>query len=179
MDSDMLLTRSLDDIFSEPEVASPRWTKNDTQTLQEHEALVPQQYVFAGVAENNGPGNTHPAPVGPGSQLNGGFFVLQPSQTLFKHYKALLQTEGKFDSGFMEMALLNYAHRLDGAMPWVSLEPGKWNSNWPALRDWEELRSATLHDKFWSKENKDWIERELVEMWWRVQGQMEGFWMRL
>ena len=105
--------------------------------------------------------------------------MLQPSQTLFKHYKALLQTEGKFDSGFMEMALLNYAHRHDGAMPWVSLEPGKWNSNWPALRDWEELRSATLHDKFWSKENKDWIERELVEMWWRVQGQMEGFWMRL
>ena len=114
----------------------------------------------------------------PGSLLNGGFFVLRPSRTLFEYYEALLQTEGMFDSSFMEMALLNHAHRHDGPMPWVSLKPGKWNSNWPALRDWQELGSATLHDKFWSKDNEYWIERELVEMWWRVQGQMEGFWMR-
>ena len=110
--------------------------------------------------------------------MNGGFFVLQPSRTLFEYYEALLQTEGRFDTGFMEMALLNYAHRHDGPMPWLSLKPGKWSSNWPALRDWRELGCATLHDKFWSNENEGWIERELVEMWWRVQGQMEGFWMR-
>ena len=104
--------------------------------------------------------------------------MLQPSRTLFDYYESLLQSEGRFDPGLMEMALLNYAHRHNGPMPWVSLVPGRWSSNWPALRDWHELGCATLHDKFWSKENKNWIERELVEMWWRVQGQMEGFWMR-
>ncbi len=178
MDTDMLLTRPLDAVFDEPEVAKPCWTKNDSQSMQLREAPMPQQYVIAGVTDNEGPGNTHPAPARPGTRLNGGFFVLQPSRTLFDYYESLLQSEGRFDPGLMEMALLNYAHRHNGPMPWVSLVPGRWSSNWPALRDWHELGCATLHDKFWSKENKNWIERELVEMWWRVQGQMEGFWMR-
>jgi alpha-N-acetylglucosamine transferase len=124
MDTDMLLTRPLDAIFDEPEVAKPYWTKNDSQAIQQREALMPQQYVLAGVTDNEGPGNTHSATVKPGSRLNGGFFVLQPSRTLFEYYESLLETEGRFDSSFMEMALLNYAHRHDGPMPCLWCQEG-------------------------------------------------------
>lgn len=177
MDTDMLLTKPLDSIFSEEVIATPQWTANDTQSVQEREAPMPATYVLAGVTDNGGPGAFHPVPFTPDSQLNGGFWCMQPSSVLFDYYVTLLDL-GVFDSFNMEMGLLNYAHRSDGPMPWVALPPGKWSNNWPVLRDYEELGSATLHDKFWSDGNKDWIDRELVEMWWRVQGQMEGYWQQ-
>lgn len=176
MDTDMLLTKPLDSIFSENIVHTPQWTDNDTQSVQEREAPMPETYVLAGVTDNGGPGEFHPAPFSEDAQMNGGFWCMQPSATLFAYYVTLLEL-GLFDSSNMEMGLLNYAHRYDGPMPWTSLPPGKWSNNWPMLRDAEELGSATLHDKFWSEGNKGWIDRELVEMWWRVQGQMEGYWL--
>jgi alpha-N-acetylglucosamine transferase len=177
MDNDMLVARPLDDIWDEEEVINPKATVLDDTKTQLDEAPLPASYVIAGVTDNEGPGNHHPVPVTSTSRLNGGFFVLQPSKGLFEYYKSILEQRGRFDNGMMEMGLLNYAHRLDGNMPWVPLIPGKWSNNWPALRDME-LGSATLHDKFWDKGNRGWIEPELVEMWWRVQGQMEGHWQR-
>ena len=102
---------------------------------------------------------------------------MRPDQRLFDYYVSLLGVEkGRFDTGFMEMGLLNYAHRRVGNMPWQPLTPGLWSSNWPGLSDVKH-GTATLHDKFWDAGNKGWIDRELVEMWWRVQGMMEGFWL--
>jgi alpha-N-acetylglucosamine transferase len=107
--------------------------------------------------------------------MNGGFFLLRPSTQLFAYYVSLLNTPNVFDSGLMEQALLNLAHSGRGRMPWQAFEAGKWNVNWPRLQD-VEGGVATLHDKFWAADNEKWIERKLVEQWWRVQGQMEGFW---
>jgi alpha-N-acetylglucosamine transferase len=176
MDNDMLLTRPLDGIFTEPEVVTQQNTKADSAIMPD-EAVMPDQFIIAGVSDNEGPGNHHPVPITPQSRLNGGFFVLKPCKILFEYYRSVLEIQGRFDSGFMEMGLLNYAHRSEGNMPWAPLTPGKWSSNWPAVKDME-TGSATLHDKFWEAGNAGWIERRLVEMWWRVQGQMEGFWQQ-
>ncbi|MBE7179730.1 MAG: hypothetical protein INR71_00725 [Terriglobus roseus] len=62
-------------------------------------------------------------------------------------------------------------------MPWSTFEPGKWNINYPGKQDLTG-EVATLHTKFWDPNNREWLTRELVEMWWRIQGQMEGFWFR-
>ena len=177
MDNDMLLTRPLDSIWAEPQVAKQRRTRTVTAHIHDDEALMPEQYVIAGVSDNESPGNHHPVPITPQSRLNGGFFVLRPCKVLFEYYKSVLEDQTRFDSSFMEMGLLNYAHRFEGSMPWAPLEPGKWSSNWPAMRDME-TGSATLHDKFWEPGNAEWIERPLVEMWWRVQGRMEGYWAK-
>lgn len=71
----------------------------------------------------------------------------------------------------MEQALLNFAHRLDGPMPWVSLEVGVWSCNWPSE---EDLRRGcrSLHHKFW----EGGVDEKLVREWWRMVGGMEGFW---
>jgi len=176
LDTDMLLTRPLDSIFSEEIVHNPQSTANNAQTIEQLEGVLPETYVLAGTEDKGGPGSIRPAEHTPDAQMNGGFWCMQPSTTLFNYYITLLQL-GNFDSSNMEMGLLNYAHRANGPMPWKGLPAGKWSSNWPTLRD-AEFGSATLHDKFWDSGNKDWIDRELVEMWWRMQGQMEGYWLQ-
>lgn len=50
-------------------------------------------------------------------------------------------------------------------------------ANWPTLKDLTKGGAHMLHDKFWSEENKNWVDREVVEMWWRTCGRMEGFWI--
>jgi alpha-N-acetylglucosamine transferase len=175
MDSDMLVTRCLDDLFDEPEITTVLHTKDNPDQIKEDEAGMPSTYVLAGVVDNWGTGG-HPAEIKPESDLNGGFLVLRPDQELFDYYKSVLELDGRVYKGFMEMSLLNYAHRGDGNMPWKALSPGRWNSNWPTEGD-VERGCATLHDKFWDKGNAWWIDRKLVEMWWRIQGQMEGYWL--
>jgi alpha-N-acetylglucosamine transferase len=178
MDNDMLVTRPLDDIWQETEIATPQKRKSAWDDAVD-EMTLPENYVLAGVTDAEGPAKdfTHPAPITPSSRLNGGFWVMRPDKHLFDYYMELLENENVFNSVMMEMGLLNYAHRRKGPMPWAPLRPGKWNSNWPGLQDLES-GTATLHDKFWESKNKDWIDRELVEMWWRTQGRMEGYWQK-
>jgi alpha-N-acetylglucosamine transferase len=174
MDSDMLITRPLDDIWDEEAVKFPRKTKDNS--LNTDGSDLPADYVIAGVADNERPHRKRPTRITPRSILNAGFLVFRPDTDLFNYYVSLLeQPKPVFDQSFMEMGLLNYAHRNDGPMPWAALPPGQYSNNWPQLVD-VESGSATLHDKFWVSGNKDWIDRELVEMWWRVQGRMEGYW---
>ena len=174
MDSDMLITRRLDDVWNEETVRIPRKTEDNSPDSTT--SKLPTDYVIAGVTDNERPGRKRPTRITSRSRLNAGFLVFKPDTALFNYYISLLeQPEPVFDQSFMEMGLLNYAHRSDGPMPWVALPPGQYSNNWPQMVD-VEMGSATLHDKFWVSANKDWIDRELVEMWWRVQGRMEGYW---
>lgn len=174
MDSDMLLTRSLDDVWDEDTVEVPQKTQNHSSTAKNAE--LPADYVIAGVVDNERPNRERPTPITPTSRLNAGFIVFKPDKALYNYYVKLLDLpKPVFQQSYMEMGLLNYAHRHDGPMPWAALPPERYSSNWPQFAD-VESGSATLHDKFWTAGNKDWIDRELVEMWWRVQGRMEGYW---
>jgi alpha-N-acetylglucosamine transferase len=178
LDADMLLMRSLDAIWDEPEAVTVHSTlavseSSATPDIAALEAMVPSNYTIVGVSDTGGP--DHPFPPPTGSMLNGGFFLLRPCQALFEYYKALLNAPNLFDSSLMEQSLLNYAHKQDGRMPWHSFQAGKWNVNWPR---WTDVvgGAATLHDKFWQNSNEGWMDRQLLERWWRTQGQMEGYW---
>lgn len=174
MDSDMLLTRSLDEIWKEETVILPQKTKGHASSPNDLD--LPTNYVIASVVDNERPGRQRPTPITPISRLNAGFIVFKPDTDLYNYYISLLeQPKPLFKDAYMEMGLLNYAHRHNGPMPWAALPPDQYSSNWPQFAD-IELGSATLHDKFWTPGNKEWIDRELVEMWWRVQGRMEGYW---
>lgn len=173
MDNDMLLTRPLDAIWDEAIVRQVQQTGTDKRRVRPDEAPLPATYQIVGVSDTGG--GDHPFPPEESDGLNGGFFMLRPDARLFSYYRSIMAIPGRFDSAFMEQALLNYAHRRDGNMPWRAFEMGKWNCNWPNRQDLEG-GAATLHDKFWSDGNRDWIDRKLVEMWWRVQGAMEGYW---
>jgi alpha-N-acetylglucosamine transferase len=173
----MLLTRSLDAIWDEPVAQHVYQTvaDSDPSSLSPNlDAALPSNYTIIGVSDTGGADHAFPPLLKP--DMNGGFFLLRPSIPLFNYYVSILNTPNAFNSGLMEQALLNHAHKQDGRMPWRSFQPGKWNVNWPRLRD-VTGGAATLHDKFWDSKNEAWIERVLVEKWWRVQGQMEGFWL--
>lgn len=178
LDADMLLTRSLDAIWDEPEAQQIFETRPGSRSWSNLGLTVgtlpPCTYSIVGVSDTGG--SEHTFPPSTNLEMNGGFMLLRPSTSLFTYYVSILNTPHSFPSNLMEQALLNHAHRPDGRMPWKSFEPGKWNVNWPRLRDIEG-GAATLHDKFWDGRNEVWIERVLVEKWWRVQGQMEGFWL--
>lgn len=172
LDADMLLMKSLDEIWDEP-VASQTSQTLSSDTDSRYGDPLPENYTMVGVSDTGAA--VHPFPPLTTSQLNGGFFLLRPSLQLYEYYVKLLNTPYAFDTGLMEQSLLNFAHALEGRMPWVHFPPGKWNVNWPSWQD-VEGGAATLHDKFWSAANAAWIDRRLVEMWWRRQGEMEGYW---
>ncbi|KAI9785211.1 MAG: hypothetical protein M1839_000849 [Geoglossum umbratile] len=175
MDNDMLLTKCLDDIFVEPRTQETQYTKNITSEIKEDEGSLPSTYLFVGVSDTGG--GKHDAPPKEGDDLNGGFWLTRPDLALFEYYLRVLDLPNRFDSTFMEQSLLTYAHRRTGNMPWRAFEMGRWNANWPNSKD-HAYGTATLHDKFWDPENESWIDRKLVEMWWRMQGTMEGYWQR-
>lgn len=176
MDTDMLLTKSMDGIWDEPSTQQIRTTISNNATLiKSDEAPLPPSYLFTGVSDTGG-GN-HPFPPIEGSDINGGFWMIRPDHTLYTYYRSLMEIPGRFDSAFMEQAMLTYAHRRDGPMPWTAFPMGKWNANWPNAGD-VKGRCASLHDKFWRGDNEGWIDRVVVEMWWRMQGMMEGYWQR-
>lgn len=176
MDTDMLLTKSMDGIWDEPVAQQIRTSITSDETLIKlDEAPLPPTYLFAGVSDAGGGKHTFP-PIA-GSDINGGFWMIRPDTTLFNYYRSLMDIPNRFDSAFMEQAMLTYAHRKDGPMPWTAFPMGKWNANWPNKRD-VEGGCASLHDKFWREDNIEWIDRVVVEMWWRMQGRMEGYWQK-
>ena len=154
LDADQMLVQPIHEIWDDP--ASVNLTAGG----------------LAAVSDNRGA--NHKIPSSTHGYLNGGLLLARPSKVRFGQLLAI--DASNFDTGLMEQALLNYAYRWDGPMAWSPLDH-KWSANWPTLKDLREGGSHMLHDKFWSEGNKDWVDRELVEMWWRACGRMEGFWI--
>ena len=169
MDSDTMLARPMDDIFDEP---GAQWQGSMNNTVADEGQLAPE-YVMAGVLEV--PRN-HSYP--PKEEdffsldiFNGGFFICAPSQRLFRHYKKILEIPQRFNSDLMEMALLNYAHRKDGPMPWGRL-PNTWSIRNPNWRD-VEGGVASVHEKWWKAQEfkLDWeLGHWFREIGWKMQG---------
>jgi alpha-N-acetylglucosamine transferase len=175
LDSDIILRRSLDGIFAE-EAALPKSVLHDVK-LRDDEGTLPEEYVMAGVLEVP---RAHSYPPKPEeylslSQFNGGFFIAKPDLTLFEHYVKILDQEGRFDSELMEMALLNYAHRDEGPMPWGRLG-SEWNIRNPNWRD-VEGGVASVHEKWWKVEEFG-LDGEFGVWFERVRDDMEMFYER-
>ncbi|OJJ50850.1 hypothetical protein ASPZODRAFT_126800 [Penicilliopsis zonata CBS 506.65] len=169
MDSDTVLTRSVDGVFNDPAAKLHR-TLNLTGQSQEDEAALPGKYLFAGKPEAGTYSHSYPPDMS-GDYLNAGFFVYSPSHAILQHYLSLLELQGRFSPDMPEQNLLNYAHRRDGNMPWQKLHYS-WNMNFVTP---EDLRNqpASLHVKYWDKS----LQQEVIDYALRCRWEMEGFWI--
>ncbi|MCJ1445954.1 MAG: hypothetical protein MMC23_006459 [Stictis urceolatum] len=168
MDSDMFVTRCIDDIF-EDEAAKENENLEQSLGVKSDERLQPSRYVMAG---NSGSGGvSHSYPAAKNAFLNGGFFIYKPSMQMFDYYLSVANITERFDPRFAEQSLLNYAHRRDGNMPWKQMHYA-WNINWPNWEDYEH-GIATLHTKWWdTKSNGD----RLMEVIIKGKRDMDEFW---
>lgn len=169
IDADTLVTKPLDGVFFDEATLTQATLPNPAQ-IKDDEAALPRTYMFASHGEFYG--YNHPYPPNPDlTYLNGGFFVFTPSLVLFNYYMSLLERPGKFDPGFMEQNLLNYAHRRDGSMPWKPLWYG-WNVNWPTANDWRG-GARSFHAKYWDGDPSH--DAVLKAIWREQKAEMEGF----
>ncbi|MCJ1451073.1 hypothetical protein MMC28_001407 [Mycoblastus sanguinarius] len=166
MDADMIVTRRMDGIFTDPttEPLSP-----NTKLVKEDEGPLPKSYIFS--AQTYMEGRVHPYPPPAGDYFSGGFFLVQPSISMFHYYISLLKIEGRFNSNAMEQGLLNYAHRRDGPIPWTEIYY-KWTTTWPSMKEYE-AGAASLHEKWW--DTKITLDLNLRKLWYIVRGEMEGY----
>ncbi|KAK0108567.1 hypothetical protein ONS95_003365 [Cadophora gregata] len=126
IDSDTLITRSIDRIFSSPLVQDPSPTlSNLTHQIKNDEALLPAHYLFAALPDNAFAGerdHTYP-PNSTSTDLSAGFWLAAPSNEMFTYLMSVMQHWKRFDPFTMEQSLLNYAFRREGPMPWGELDP--------------------------------------------------------
>jgi len=149
IDSDMLVTRRLDRIFHEVEATTLQYNQNKTLEIKDDETEQPCSYLMAPAGDLHSYKHDWPPPaIG---ELNGGFFLIKPSKELFKYYMSIMKLPMRFRAQYAEQALLNYAHRPGGNLPFKQLHY-RWNCLLPNANDFEEAhRAATIHEKWWSK----------------------------
>ncbi|KAF2842747.1 glycosyltransferase family 8 protein [Patellaria atrata CBS 101060] len=170
IDADHLVVKRLEGVF-EDDATMVMATQNITSQTKDDEAPLPATFMFA--SKTDAGGYSHPYPPEPGDYLNAGFFVFQPSKELFNYYLSVININGRFDPGFPEQNLFNYAHRRDGNMPWQQLLYS-WNMNWPTEND---LRggAASFHAKYWDGDPTH--DPVLKEIWQQQRWEMQGYYM--
>ncbi|KAK4956613.1 exostoses (multiple)-like 2 [Elasticomyces elasticus] len=176
LDADMLLTKSLDGIWSEP-VSNQRLRSHASESQQDRISLprvapLPGKYLFVAVSDtyaNRKPDLPTPCWY---TALNSGFWLASPSLEMYEYYTSLLAFPDSYDSQYMEQGIFRYAHRDDGPMPWQQFER-KWNVNWPRAEDLS-CGTATLHDRFWITD-EPWSEPELAQAWDEAMTEMQAF----
>lgn len=178
LDSDTLLITSLNGVFDDP--ASQQFKTNMALADNSTANPIPSTYIFGGIMEGVSGDRQHPINK---DYLNAGFFMMQPDLRMYKYYMELLSKPGLFDPSMPEQNLFNYAHRVDGPMPWQHLDE-KWNTNCPFYED-VELGWKTVHGKHWATNNfrhensyRCDVDPVLGTMWWRVRGHMEAFYAK-
>ncbi|USW57468.1 Putative glycosyl transferase, family 8, nucleotide-diphospho-sugar transferase [Septoria linicola] len=169
IDADTLVTAPLDGVFFD-ESTLTQGTKDIPGATKDDEAEMPRTYMFATHSDYWGYDHPYPPPTDL-SYLNCGFFIFTPSLQLFDYYMSLLGLPGRFDPGFPEQNLLNYAHRQDGNMPWKPLWYG-WNVNWPTAKDWRG-GARSFHAKYWDGDPSH--DPVLKAIWKEQRAEMQGF----
>jgi inositol 3-alpha-galactosyltransferase len=161
IDADYMIMHRMDGIFQEAivsELTPTLFTRK--QEIKEDEGPLPKEWLFAGRSENGEQGGfDHFVPPIQTDSANGGFFMIAPQQEMYDHLMRVMQLQGRFDTYFMEQALLNYVFRRHGPMPWRELD-WKWSSNFVNQRDVDGGVHA-LHGKFWGEGP------EVVQRKWR------------
>ncbi|KAF2838865.1 glycosyltransferase family 8 protein [Patellaria atrata CBS 101060] len=144
-----LLTQPLDAVFADPATAEYAALTPETEPPPQSNTQAPSSYVFAASATT-------------GNMLDPGFVVFKPAEGLFRHYIAVLgASERGFDTA---EALWREVHAQKSNMPWNRLA-GEWNGE--VLK--EGVRSVRVEGRG---------SGEVREVWGRVRGRMEGYWIR-
>jgi len=133
IDANTLVTKPLDSVFHD-EGTLTQATGTYPETIKEDNGVLPRTCMFS--THGDLQESDHPCPPDPNLDYsNGGFLLFTPSKVSFDYYLSLLTLPGRFDTGFPEQTVLNYAHTRDGNMPWKPLWH-VWNVNWPTEKDW-------------------------------------------
>jgi alpha-N-acetylglucosamine transferase len=169
-DSDTVITRPVDGIFDDPASRIQKNLGNSSETMSPaDEGEQPTEYVWAGTT---GQGTfDHGYPPRKGWSANSGIMVYKPSIAMFNYYMRLAKIKDRFNGRYPEQSLWNYAHRRNGNMPWMQLDPN-WNVNWATWKDYEH-GIASLHTKFWELD----YDKDLRDFALSVRWKMEGYWM--
>ncbi|CAI6332159.1 unnamed protein product [Periconia digitata] len=179
LDGDTVLTQPLDGVFNDPAVyhrdSLIAKTNDIDPVIKPDEQPLPATYSFAGVPEmkpEHGYPPTEENHDFPNlNYLNAGFFVFKPDVDMLGYYLSLLDIPGRFSPDFPEQNLLNYAHRREGAMPWLQLDLS-WNIHMPKLED-VQGGVKSIHDKWWQPGDKRLA--PMMESWrWRMEGYFES-----
>ncbi|KAK0270522.1 hypothetical protein LTR35_014058 [Friedmanniomyces endolithicus] len=169
VDANTLITKPLDSVFHD-EGTLTQASGTNPDTIKQDEGALPRTYMFS--TNGDVQGYDHPYPPDPNLDYsNCGFFVFTPSNVLFDYYLTLLKLPGRFDTGFPEQSLLNYAHRRDGNMPWKPLWHG-WNVNWPTEKNWRG-GAHSFHAKY--SDGDPSHDPVLKAIWKEQRAEMEGY----
>jgi alpha-N-acetylglucosamine transferase len=157
LDLDTIISQRLDGVFDD--AAATTTSLTDRERAAGNENALPDEYVYAGVHDR----------YSPDSWLNSGFFVAKPNEAIMNHYISLMDSRtGKLDGAGPDQDMLNYAHRMDGPMPWSKLDP-KWNINSPRLEEWEGGKYHSIHEKWWNPTNAKAFDRPLSDLRWEME----------
>jgi len=128
LDSDTLITKSMDGIFEDTAAQVQTNLGDDSPKKRPlDEGSQPETYLFAGNAGSGGYDHAYPPPKG--NNLNAGCMVFKPDVKLFEYYMRLAKLTDRYNGRTPEQSLWAYAHRRDGNMPWKQLHHD-WNVNW-------------------------------------------------
>ncbi|EAW08960.1 putative glycosyl transferase family 8 family [Aspergillus clavatus NRRL 1] len=150
LDADSVIFEQLDGIFTHPATTIQK-TRPSTPAVN-MTGLLPDEYMIAGIHDTWVEVELPPVPgkefYARDNYMNAGFFVYSPSEAIFNYYLTLLDQPELFDPTYPEQNLLNYAHRVDGRMPWQDIGAG-WSEKGGRPQNYENgLKS--LHQKWWS-----------------------------
>ncbi|KAL5044631.1 nucleotide-diphospho-sugar transferase [Aspergillus fruticulosus] len=168
LDVDSILFKQIDGIFTEP-VTAIQQTKSDMPDKKRRDVVeLPPTYMIAGIhdlwAEQNLPPTRQPGKdfYVRDNYMNAGFFVLAPSETMFNYYLALLNQPSAFDLSYPEQNLLNYAHRINGRMPWRDIGH-HWNQKGTSRTEYQGgLKS--VHQKWWVSMGDDVLDKYVAKV---------------
>jgi alpha-N-acetylglucosamine transferase len=157
LDADVILLRNLDALFDD---AAAKEQKTLSVGPESKKGVLPSTYVFASNAETSYDHDW--PPVKPGIEndipfpwyFNAGLFILRPDPVLFDYYVSLTLDEPlRFDPALPEQNLLNWAHRIQGGMPWHQIDR-KWISHHTTAQDIEGGVYAA-HEHYWDPLHPD------------------------
>jgi len=166
MDTDVVVVRPLEGIFTSAEVAEKQ-NKGDAANVMADEPAQPDTYVMAGTCNNQ---RKHQYPVDMCGMMNAGFVVTKPNMDVYNHYLGVMAIEHRFDGRLPEQNLWNYVHRRSGNMAWTNL-----GDEWNIIQgNWDDYTHGmrSFHEKYWWT-NGDQMLTNLLN---RVRGMLDGYW---
>ncbi|KAJ8612300.1 hypothetical protein MRB53_037510 [Persea americana] len=178
LDADVILRQTLDTLFEERNAAPVKTIANyRPEQVHTDEGPLPAEYLMASIPEA---GQHHSYPAKPSDwyypdRMNGGFLLLRPDATLFRHYLAIASIPNRFPSIFMDQGLLNYAHRFDGPMPFRILPTEYTTVNVDHVDIDGPFGVASIHQK-WFQAPQDYpeLKRWMESVRWRMEGFYQG-----
>lgn len=171
LDSDIVVFKRLDGIFSEPETTIQE-NRGVAENALPDEGSQPTRYLMAADSSPLG-GDNHPYPAPRSGILNAGFVVIHPSEQVLSHYLTVASIEGRTPGTAPENNLWEYIHRVDGNMPFTPIQT-HWVMNHPVFGD-VESGIAAVHEKWF---RNSIVDKRLRDVLLRSRWRMDGYWSR-